>query len=594
VSDVTGQTGRVLGGRYELGEVLGYGGMAEVFLGRDVRLGRQVAVKVLRSDLARDPSFLARFRREAQAAASLSHPAIVSVFDTGEDEIDGARVPWIVMEHVEGRTLRDLLRQEGRLLPRRAVEIVSEVCSALAFAHRNGLVHRDIKPGNVMINRQGQVKVMDFGIARALSSASGALTQTAAVVGTAQYLSPEQARGEHVDARSDIYSTGCLLYELLTGRPPFQGDSPVSVAYQHVREDPIAPSRLDPEITADLDAVVLTAMAKDPVNRYQSGESFREDLERVATGRRVQATPVLPQAAVSSTAATTYLPAGDTTQTFSSGRNLEAERARRRRGYAAIAAACLLVLVLVALLVRSALSGGDGGTVKMPNLVGLTKDQAIQSLQAAGLKRGDITTKYENTDTNKGNVIDQSVLKDFSVNKGTEVAFTVSGGIEYVTVPPVVGFTQKDAEKSLTEAGFALGTPQQKADLTKEPGTVLAVTPAEGSKQPKGTRVVLTVVAGKSTIPDLTGLTREIAADRLQKAGFALGTVTTEPSDAKTGTVIRQAPAPGVADRGTAVSITLAEPKPSPTPSPTPVFSPSPVPTDTPAPTETPTATPTP
>jgi len=250
----------LLGGRYQIGEVLGTGGMAEVHRGRDVRLGRDVAIKLLRSDLARDPSFQGRFRREAQSAASLNHPSIVAVYDTGEDHRDGSVTPYIVMEYVEGRTLRDVLATEGRMLPQRALEIAAQVCAALDQAHRAGIVHRDIKPANVMLTPSGEVKVMDFGIARATTSAA-TMTQTAAVIGTAHYLSPEQARGEHVDARSDIYSTGCLLYELLTGAPPFAGDTPVAVAYQHVREDPVPPSRIEPDISAAVDSIVLKAIA---------------------------------------------------------------------------------------------------------------------------------------------------------------------------------------------------------------------------------------------------------------------------------------------------------------------------------------------
>ena len=241
---------RLLGGRYELDGVVGRGGMAEVYRARDIRLDRIVAVKTLREDLARDQTFQARFRREAQSAASLNHPSIVAVYDTGEDMAGPTPVPYIVMEYVDGRTLRDLLRDDRRLLPERALEITDGVLRALDYSHRNGIVHRDIKPGNVMLTRPAEVKVMDFGIARAVSDTQATMTQTAQVIGTAQYLSPEQARGERVDARSDLYSTGCLLYELLTGRPPFTGDSPVAIAYQHVRENPIPPSRVDPEIPA--------------------------------------------------------------------------------------------------------------------------------------------------------------------------------------------------------------------------------------------------------------------------------------------------------------------------------------------------------
>src|SRR3954466_10618607 len=279
----------LLGGRYALGETIGIGGMAEVFHGTDVRLGRDVAVKVLRADLARDPAFQARFRREAQSAASLNAPCIVSVYDTGEE--DG--VPYIVMEYVEGRTLRDILQTKGRLLPQRALEVVADVCAALDVAHTAGIVHRDIKPANVMLTPRGEVKVMDFGIARAVSGTSSTMTQTAAVIGTAAYLSPEQARGEHVDARSDIYSTGCMLYELVTGTPPFTGDSPVAVAYQHVREDPPPPSAYDQSMPPQVDAVVLKAMAKNPLNRYQSADEMREDLLRAAAGQPVLATPFL-------------------------------------------------------------------------------------------------------------------------------------------------------------------------------------------------------------------------------------------------------------------------------------------------------------
>src|ERR1700755_2486887 len=280
---------RLLGGRYELDGVVGRGGMAEVYRARDIRLDRIVAIKTVRTDLAREQIFQARLRREAQAAASLNHPSIVAVYDTGEDMTSGVPVPYIVMEYVDGRTVRDLLQEGHRLLPERSLEIIDGVLRALDYSHQAGIVHRDIKPGNVMVTRNGDIKVMDFGIARAVADSQMTMTQTAQVIGTAQYLSPEQARGERVDARSDLYSTGCLLYELLTGVPPFTGDSPVAVAYQHVRENPKPPSQIDEAVTPAMDAIVLKSLAKNADNRYQSAAEMREDIERALDGRAVRA-----------------------------------------------------------------------------------------------------------------------------------------------------------------------------------------------------------------------------------------------------------------------------------------------------------------
>src|SRR5246127_212443 len=289
-----------LSDRYELGEILGFGGMSEVHLARDVRLHRDVAVKVLRADLARDPSFYLRFRREAQNAAALNHPAIVAVYDTGEAETAAGPLPYIVMEYVNGVTLRDIVHTDGPLPPTRAIEVIADACQALNFSHQHGIIHRDVKPANIMISTTNAVKVMYFGIARALSDSGNSVTQTAAVIGTAQYLSPEQARGDTVDARSDVYSLGCVLYEILTGEPPFTGDSPVSVAYQHVREDPVPPSKRHEGISADLDAVVLKALAKNPDNRYQTAAEMRADLVRVHNGEAPEAPKVLTDAERSS------------------------------------------------------------------------------------------------------------------------------------------------------------------------------------------------------------------------------------------------------------------------------------------------------
>jgi serine/threonine protein kinase len=284
---------RMLGNRYELGAVLGRGGMAEVFMARDTRLGRTVAVKTLRADLSRDPTFQARFRREAQSAASLNHPAIVAIYDTGEDFENGVSVPYIVMEYADGSTLHDLLHSGRRLLPERALEITAGVLQALDYSHRNGIIHRDIKPANLMLTRYGTMKVMDFGIARAMADDGLAMTQTGAVIGTPQYLSPEQAKGEAVDLRSDLYSTGCLMYELLTGRPPFVSYSSAALAYQHVREEPQPPSSYDPEVSPAIDAVVLKSLAKSADQRYQSATEMRADIERLLDGRPTEASSTL-------------------------------------------------------------------------------------------------------------------------------------------------------------------------------------------------------------------------------------------------------------------------------------------------------------
>src|SRR6195952_915188 len=286
-------TGQLFGDRYQVGDTLGFGGMSEVHRARDLRLGRDVAIKVLRVDLARDPSFQTRFRREAQNAASLNHPAIVAVYDTGETQGETGTIPYIVMEYVDGETLRDLLKREGSLQPTRAMEIVAEVCPARDLSHRDGTRNRAIKPANVMLTRAGAVKVMGFGIARAVADGQATMTATAAVIGTAQYLSPEQARGEAVDARSDVYATGCVLFELLVGAPPFTGDSPVAVAYQHVREDPPAPSAVKPGLPHELDSIVLKALNKNPLNRYQTAAEMRSDLVRALSGQAVHATPIM-------------------------------------------------------------------------------------------------------------------------------------------------------------------------------------------------------------------------------------------------------------------------------------------------------------
>src|SRR5246500_1519315 len=379
---------RLLGDRYELEGVVGRGGMAEVYRARDIRLDRIVAIKPLRADLARDQTFQARFRREAQSAASLNNPAIVAVYDTGEDPASG--VPYIVMEYVDGRTVRDLLIEGHRLLPERTLEITSGVLRALEYSHQAGIVHRDIKPGNVMVTRNGDIKVMDFGIARAMSDSQATMTQTAQVIGTAQYLSPEQARGERVDARSDLYSTGCLMYELLTGRPPFLGDSPVAIAYQHVRENPIPPSRVDPEVPQWADAIVLRAMAKDPRDRYQSAAEMRTDIQRALQGMPVAGPRTGTYGATTQRVGPATAMAGMPTgaigdyQYDDQDDGYPPDRRRRNLTMWLWIAGAVIVLAVVGGVAYALLGGSSGNAV--PQVNGLTVKQAEQQITKAGLK----------------------------------------------------------------------------------------------------------------------------------------------------------------------------------------------------------------
>ncbi|POX61260.1 serine/threonine protein kinase [Streptomyces sp. Ru62] len=530
---------RRLGGRYELGQVLGRGGMAEVYLAHDTRLGRTVAVKTLRADLARDPSFQARFRREAQSAASLNHPAIVAVYDTGEDYIDGVSIPYIVMEYVDGSTLRELLHSGRKLLPERAMEMTIGILQGLEYAHRSGIVHRDIKPANVMLTRNGQVKVMDFGIARAMGDAGMTMTQTAAVIGTAQYLSPEQAKGEQVDARSDLYSTGCLLYELLTVRPPFVGDSPVAVAYQHVREEPQPPSVFDPEITPEMDAIVLKALVKDPNYRYQSADEMRADIEACLDGQPVAATAAMgavgyggypdDQATTAlrsepGAAATTMLPPMNPDD---GGYGYDERPDRRRQQKKSNSSTILLVvaglLVLVgAILIGMYAFGGDGkgdGKVPVPSFVGQPEKTARKMAENVDLKVAVTKKACENQAT--GNVCSQDPQPDEKVEKNSTVNLVVSTGAPKVTVPDVRGIQFDQAEAQLKEKGFQVEKKTQVS--TQTPDVVITQDPEGGTSKEKGTTITLTVAKAeeKITVPDVTGKSCDEAKAELQAKGLA-------------------------------------------------------------------------
>lgn len=598
---------RTLGGRYQLGNVIGRGGMAQVRQATDTRLGREVAVKELRMDLASDSTFQARFRREAQAAAGLNHPNIVSVYDTGE-ELDpgtGIHVPYIVMELVHGRTLRDILREGRPILPQRALEFTQGVLDALSYSHKAGIIHRDIKPANVMLTTSGLVKVMDFGIARAVSDTSSTMTQTAAVIGTAQYLSPEQARGETVDARSDIYSAGCLLYELLVGRPPFQGDSPVSVAYQHVREIPVAPSTLDAEVTRAMDAVVLKSLAKEPAERYQTASEMRDDIARILAGQQVAATipiapPVPPVHAspaptpVSAASATAIYPtASDTMGGAQVTQRVSEPEPRRGRGWLwGILAFVAVVAIGLAATQLWKPPPPEPKEVAMVSVMGKSQAEAEKTLSDNGFQPVVEPHKGANDNT-VGTVIKQVPPGNAKVLPGATVTITVNVGPDKVSIPVglIVGRTVDDAKKALEAMGLKNVRTQE---ATSEPadakaGTVLAVNPTEGTQVVEGDQVVLTVATGKVVVPDVRDLPEAEAKQALAKAGFADVTVKPQASTTKeAGTVITTSPVPNTtASKSEQVTLFIATAPPTTAPStePDPTDQPTAtVPSDTPTP----------
>ena len=562
---------RLLGGRYQVGELLGYGGMAEVHKGRDLRLGRDVAIKMLRTDLARDATFQERFRREAQNSAALNHPAIVAVYDTGEEiSAAGEKQPFIVMEFVNGRTLKEVLGQEQRLQPRRALEIIADICAALEFSHRHGIIHRDIKPGNVMITQTGQVKVMDFGIARALASGATTMTQTSAVIGTAQYLSPEQARGESVDARSDVYAAGCVLFELVVGHPPFVGDSPVSVAYQHVREDPKAPSDINREVSPDIDAIVLKALAKNPLNRYQSAQEMRADALRAVSGRPVLATPVMSEAetmAMQGAPQRQWQPQGATTMQRPVQGGGPMRQPEQRSSWVMAVLAALGVLVVVVLGVALAMSRNNDNTpnntptsaaaapVAMPNLKDKTNSQAQALLRDKGLNNISPQPPTTGADCD-GTVIAQTPTAGDPVTTDQTVTYQLCQAPDKVTVPKgLIGGTKDSAADTLTGLGLV---PDLKSVANVAPaGQVLSVESA-GNKVNPGTHITVRYSDGSLVpVPDVRGKTQDVAIGILGNLGFNYE-VQAVTQDGPVGTVVEQSPnAKKTAERGSTVKLTV-------------------------------------
>lgn len=506
--------GRVFNERYRLKEKIGSGGMADVFLADDLLLGREVAVKVLHPQYAADPSFIQRFRHEAQAAANLNHPNIVNIYDWGNE----GELYYIVMEYVEGRDLKDILKNEGRILPERAAEIAAEICAALQFAHRHNLVHRDIKPHNIFITSLGQVKVMDFGIAR--EGNGGGMTQTGIVMGTPQYISPEQAQGLQVDGRSDIYSLGVVLYEMLSGRVPFDDPNPVTVAYKQVREDPVPLSVIDPEIPPTMEAIVMKAMAKNPANRFQTAQEMKADLLRFLEGMPVTATPVLP-GGLTAAAPPAAAPG---------------------RRWAWVVAGVVSLLVVLGVVLALVLSGG-GAKVEVPNLEGMSEEQARQTLEDLGLALGEVEDQYvEDASQKVGVVVSQDPEWGTLLAKGEKVNITVTREMK---MPKVTGMDKDEAEEVLRKLGVkVIEIVNQEVEDEDDIGKVISQDPAGGKYiSPKtSVKLVVGVEQTKVSVPNVVGLDKDEAERRLRDAGFQVTVSEEASSEVAEGKVIRQSP----------------------------------------------------
>lgn len=558
---------RILGRRYEIGDLIGRGGMAQVHLGYDTRLSRTVAIKVLRTDLAADPMFLARFRREAQSAAALNHPSIVAVYDTGEEDLTTATgvkisLPYIVMEYVRGRTVASLLSTGEPLPINEAVQVVSGVLSALEYSHHEGIIHRDIKPGNVMLTPDGKVKVMDFGIARAVADSQATMTQTNSVVGTAQYLSPEQARGEVVDARSDLYSTGCLLYELLTGKPPFTGDSAVSVAYQHVSEAPTPASAVFSDIPEAIDRVVMKSLAKLREERYQTAGEFRTDLLAAARGASVSApavgaagatrvltqpTQIVPRTMANAPVPPAPAPRVPATQTTvvsptSTGIpavNAESEKKSKRR----VIVACLVAaLVVAAGGLGWALTHRGGDTpeptpstttaqmVKIPDLTGLNETQVTSQLKAANLTFVRGTDQASDT-VEKGHYVSSDPAVGTSVAEGSKVTVHFSSGPASVQVPNVIGKTTSEARTLLEAEGLKVGDISTTDSAAAKKDRVVEASPTVGSAVESGSTVSIVISSGYVPMPNLVNKSIDKATTELNELNLKVNQVSKAVTD---------------------------------------------------------------
>ncbi|WP_311380436.1 Stk1 family PASTA domain-containing Ser/Thr kinase [Arthrobacter sp. ISL-72] len=623
-------TQRVLNGRYELGELIGRGGMADVHRGVDARLGRTVAIKLLRPDLARDPQFQARFKREAQAVAALNHPSIVAIYDTGDHAVPGGpedtvRVPYIVMEFVSGKTLRDLIRAKEVSIDH-AIDFTLGVLSALEYSHRAGIVHRDIKPANVMFCEDSDtIKVMDFGIARAMADSSATMTQTQAVVGTAQYLSPEQARGETVDARSDLYSAACLLYEMLTGRPPFVGDSPVSVAYQHVREIPEPPSSLNPEVSEALDSVLAKALQKNRADRFQDAAAFQRALRAARNGVIVpdvaeeealtEPTTAVPaaertaQAAPYSVTGASFLddsPGGrlrPVHDTLGDDQALPAlvyepaeandlplalpqerertpgQKSRRRAWAATLVIFTLLVLAGGGLWLYNMMNQPPPPVAKVlvPTVTSLTETEALQKLYNARFSPQ--INRLQHDTIAKGTAIGTVPAAGTAMEPDSKITLNISDGPSAVKIPgDLPGRTEAAARDMLRQIGLAGAPGTTMANSATVPaGIVITTKPAPGDTAAVGSTVEIVVSTGKVAMPELRGLPRAEAEAALKNLGLGIQVRELENSEVEPGKVTEQSDAVNtLVEQGKTIAVVVAKapaPKPSPTPTPTPTES---------------------
>ena len=512
---------RVLGDRYQLGAMIGTGGMSDVFIADDLRLHREVAIKVLRSDLARDPSFVTRFNKEALSVAALNHPGIVSVYDSGKEETPSGVMPYIVMEYVEGKTLREIIHKGERFPLQRAVEIVEGILTALQYSHKNGIVHRDIKPGNIMITDSGDTKVMDFGIARALADSGATLTSTWNIVGTAQYLSPEQATGGQADARSDLYSVGCLFYELVSGKPPFSGETPVAIAYQHV-STPLTPvTDIEPSLDPALNNFFSISLAKDPADRYQSANAMLKDLKKLAKGEGI----------------TTQIP-----------------RTKKPMNRNRIAALVLSLVVLIGGASFFVFNPNSSVIVDLPNVVGLTEAQAREQLSGFPIT----IQRAPDPRIPRDRVSNQLPLATTRVSQGSSVTLTLSDGPGDAIVPTgLIGKPLEEVRTALVAAGLRVSRTVA-VDSEQEPGIVLKITPEPGSTVEAGTGVVLEIASGNVQVPQLIGVTEIEARTLLTQAGFLVKTVEAYDANQPIGVVLAQAPSGGETKIiGSSVTITV-------------------------------------